>query len=805
MLENSKYKRKGTSVMSSLRTLQASVDRISATSSPSKDNIQTSPIKRRGLRTPDKNSPKTDKDPLRRLKIDDTISAFLSDVAKQPAVRNIQKKVFEAFDRIPNCIKDKFPGYDKKTYAKVKYYKSKLKSVINTKANFISKQVTESHEQKNDSNETNASESLMEDYNDLDNLDLETSQICDKNTTADKYNFPETSTPDFAKFNKAGPSKTIYSDLMAKKSISFDAFSPGSDSKNDVSNQSDSALDNDSVNKSKGKFVFKKPSRLTIDENNTPVRDIQSNIAERIRNATEKLKPITLQDSPKYTPMANSSVEFQPSQLSQNSVMNYNKPCSLVSPIVKDPIPDDVDDPDHIIPIDIDDTDLLPTTSNVMNLSDSISNNSSIELINNKEILVNDDGWPEYRIEDFEDDIEILTCKNSKEINLMEQSVVENDGKAKYEGMGDFAAGTQNDGITGEFDGKDYPHSSLMMEMFIEKFGLKSFRPNQLQIPAAHLSGDISVATTDEIYLKLSMREPPLKLLYVTPEKVSNSPKFQSMLDMLYSRGKISSFNRPNLVYTILEKKPKSVNQDIINIIKERFIRDSGIVYCLSRKECENLSDDLRKAGVNAAPYHAGLPDKKRETIQSGWVADKFKVADVRYVIHHSMPKSVEGYYQEAGRAGRDGERAHCLLYYSYADVMERNASPEAKRVHIENLLRMVEVCESVGECRRAQVLAYLGERFDRELCRKDKRTACDNCLNSQEYKPVDVTEDCKVIVRCIRGMNSNTRAAFTLLHIADALKGYTKQFETPYKTSKILTKTPVLHDDHLNCTINLL
>lgn len=360
------------------------------------------------------------------------------------------EKVFEAFDRIPNCIKDKFPGYDKKTYAKVKYYKSKLKSVINTKTDCISMQVYESQEQKNYSSETNASESLMDNYNDdLDDFDLETSQICANKTIDDTYNLPKTSTPVFANFNKAGPSKTIYSDLIAKKSLSFDAFSPGNNSKNDVSNQSGSALDNDNGNKSKGKFVFKKPSRLTVDENTTPVRDIQSNIAERIRNATEKLKPIALQDTPKCAPMANSSVEFQPPQLSKNSLINYNKPCTFVSPIVKDTIPDDVDDPDDIMPIDIDDTDLLPATANVVNLSDSVSNNSSVELINNKEILVNDDGWPEYRIEDFEDDIDTLTCKNS-DMNLMEQSVVENDGKAKYEGMGDFAAGTQNDGITGK-------------------------------------------------------------------------------------------------------------------------------------------------------------------------------------------------------------------------------------------------------------------------------------------------------------------------------------------------------------------
>lgn len=357
------------------------------------------------------------------------------------------EKVFEAFDRIPNCIKDKFPGYDKKTYAKVKYYKSKLKTVINTKENNSGMQVIKSEnscEANNESNDTDASISLMANYgNDLDDFNLETSQVYGKKPMELHENI-QTSTPDFASYNKPGPSKTIYSDsnIMAKKSLSFDPFSPYNDSKNDINNQSV----NDSVNKSKGKFVFKKPSRLT-EENTTPVRDIQSNIAERIRSATEKLKPITLEDIPKCSPMPNSSVDFQPPQLAKNSFMSYNKPCTIVSPIVKEMIPDE-EDYDDIIPIDIDDTDVLPAT-NVVNLIDSVSNNSSIEIINNKEILVNDDGWPEYRIEDFEDDMETLTCANTEEINLMDQSAVESDGKAKYEGMGDFAAGTQNDGITG--------------------------------------------------------------------------------------------------------------------------------------------------------------------------------------------------------------------------------------------------------------------------------------------------------------------------------------------------------------------
>lgn len=375
------------------------------------------------------------------------------------------EKVFEAFDRIPNCIKDKFPGYDKKTYAQVKYYKSKLKSVINSKRKSIDTLVSDKSEKSNDSNETNASQSLMNQFDDdLDDFHLE-SKVNIVKRPVDNIQAPDTSTPDFSHFDKPGPSKTIYSDLVAKKSLSFNALSPCNDSRNlDDSNQSEE--NNDSINKSKGKFVFKKPSRLTTEES-TPVRDIQSNIAERIKNASEKLKPITIQDAPKCAPLANSSADFQPPL---TNLFNYNKPCTIVSPIVKETPPEE-DFDDDITPIDIDDTDVL-LSSKVVNLVDCKSNNSSIEIVNNKEIVVNDDGWPEYRIEDFEDDLEIVGCTPAQstnaydEINLMEQSVVVNAGKAKYEGMGDFATGTQNDGITGKISPflKSYKILALSMK-----------------------------------------------------------------------------------------------------------------------------------------------------------------------------------------------------------------------------------------------------------------------------------------------------------------------------------------------------
>ncbi|XP_039758465.1 Bloom syndrome protein homolog [Pararge aegeria] len=915
---------------------------INSSPSPSKSDSNTSEVN--FLKTPKKSSPK-DKDPLKNLHLDSSISGFLSRISQHRLLKKqdrerkfsaeeledcskmyieLLEKISDAFNRIPNVIKEKFPGYDKNTYSKMNHLKVKLKSLLRSNAN----NKRDKHKNNcnsdaqlvniDDSQKTQDMSTFYDDEGDDDfNTKYSKDNITNKKTIdVRELNHPNTSTPDTMSLNKPQSKKTIYTESVAKKiSLLNNTLSPcnGALQKNTVTPaNSDTELDVSDTKKGKGKFVFKRPSRSTIDDSNNSSDSIQvpSNTIERVKNASERLQPLRFETSAKYSPLPSSSVHFQAPLISNCSPVQLNE-----DEIQKSSPNEDSEDIDNYqVPINLDDdTDIFPETydESAVTVDDSIPGTSNV-CSKNAQLLIDDEGFPIYNPADFDDNV-VCSAKGTEEVNLGDQTVAES---SKYEGMGNFHTGTQNDGITGEFDGFQYPHSVPMMETFKEKFGLKTFRPNQLQvinatllghdcfvlmptgggkslcyqlpalltpgvtivisplkslildqvnkllsldIPAAHLSGSISLAETDEVYHKLCMKEPLIKLLYVTPEKVSGSPKLQEMLDMLYRRDKLArfvvdeahcvsqwghdfrpdykrlhmlrdrfpsttimaltatatprvrldilhqlkvrnckwflcSFNRPNLAYRILEKKPKSVNQDVANLIKQKFFRDSGIVYCLSRKECEGLALDLRKVGVQAAAYHAGLADKKREEVQTGWLADRYKVicatiafgmgvdkADVRYVVHHSLPKSVEGYYQEAGRAGRDGEPATCLLYYSYGDVvryrrlldLERNTTADARRVHEENLLRMVEVCESVTECRRSQVLAYLGERFPKEQCRANRLSACDSCLNDHDYKPVDVTEDCKVIVRCIRAAG---RSSFTLLHVAEALRGSNAQ-----------------------------
>ncbi|CAI2349835.1 unnamed protein product [Caenorhabditis sp. 36 PRJEB53466] len=378
----------------------------------------------------------------------------------------------------------------------------------------------------------------------------------------------------------------------------------------------------------------------------------------------------------------------------------------------------------------------------------------------------------------------------------------------------------------------------------------------ELGISCEALTSDLPQLTQESIYRSLRDRNPSIKLLYVTPEKISASDQLNSALLDLYKRGFlarfvideahcvsqwghdfrpdytklhqlrdkfvnpqipiialtatatpkivtdtrnnlkmtnsklfISSFVRDNLKYDLIPKAAKSLI-NVVEKMKQLYPGKSGIVYCLSRKECETVQMMLSKANVSAEVYHAGLADSVRVTVQRNWLANRVDVIcatiafgmgidkpDVRFVIHYSLPKSIEGYYQETGRAGRDGLPSYCLMLYSYHDsirlrrmIEEGNATSGVRNMHLNNVLQIVAYCENVSVCRRKLLVEYFGEVYDEQSC-STSTTPCDICERKRKNEEVvrlfDMSNDALMIMRSLPRMKKAT-----LKYISELYRG---------------------------------
>ena len=242
----------------------------------------------------------------------------------------------------------------------------------------------------------------------------------------------------------------------------------------------------------------------------------------------------------------------------------------------------------------------------------------------------------------------------------------------------------------------------------------------------------------------------------------------------------VASFNRPNLTYRVVPKDQPL--KQILEFVKKRE-PESGIIYCASRATAERVAESLASSGFAARPYHAGLTAGERTANQEAFLRDDTRIIcatiafgmginkpNVRWIIHHDLPKNIEGYYQETGRAGRDGLPGDCLLLFSAGDVAKQThfldeiADDHEQQVARAQLRQIVHYAESSG-CRRAELLAYFGEKFPLDNC-----GACDNCLEPRDT--YDGTVVAQKFLSCVYRVAQNSRFGVGLNHIIEVLTG---------------------------------
>jgi ATP-dependent DNA helicase RecQ len=239
----------------------------------------------------------------------------------------------------------------------------------------------------------------------------------------------------------------------------------------------------------------------------------------------------------------------------------------------------------------------------------------------------------------------------------------------------------------------------------------------------------------------------------------------------------IGSFERTNLQYRVIEKKNPTI---FLQHFLGQHRNDTGIIYCKSRNDTEEVAEGLRKRGFRALAYHAGLSPQVRESVQDMFLRSEVQVIcatvafgmgidkpDVRYVIHYTLPRTLEAYYQETGRAGRDGRYSECILLYNRSDLAQLrllisrdNMSGSHLRVALQKLEAMKDYCETTA-CRRRYLLGYFGEAYPADNC-----GSCDTCEHPLEM--VDCTAAAQLIAGCVKALPAH----FGIDLIGDVLRG---------------------------------
>jgi ATP-dependent DNA helicase RecQ len=321
----------------------------------------------------------------------------------------------------------------------------------------------------------------------------------------------------------------------------------------------------------------------------------------------------------------------------------------------------------------------------------------------------------------------------------------------------------------------------LMLPEMLER--LDEWKPAQIAIDEAHCISewghDFRPEYRQIVELRGRFPETPFMALTATAtERVRKD--IVSQLKLRDPRCFVASFNRVNLTYRVVPR-----NQPLRQVLDlaRRYDTESGIIYCASRKGAERLAERLSEHGIRAVPYHAGLGADVRAKNQEAFIHDEVEVVcatiafgmgidkpDVRFVIHHDLPKNIEGYYQETGRAGRDGLPAECVLLFNASDVakqigfIEEKTDPNEQAVARHLLQQMVHFAET-SECRRHSLLDYFSEEFTDQNC-----GACDNCLDPKET--FDGTKVAQKFLACLYRIHEKSGFGFGLNHVVEVLTG---------------------------------